>query len=213
MRTITVSCFAVLLVLAPLSLAQEWELGGLGGYGITTGLNAKNPAGSADTGFKAGAAWGVFGGHNMHRRIGGEIRYEYRFGDAMVDAGEEATFRAHAHIVHYDLLWHFADRGEKVRPFLAAGGGAKIFRGTGVERAYQPGNQFVLLTKTREIQPVLSFGGGVKVMLNDLIMLRAEVRDFLTPAPQKVLAPSPGAEINGMLNDIVPMVGIAFTIK
>lgn len=214
MRTITICCSAVLLALAPACMAQEWEVGGLGGYGFQTGLSAKNAAGSAATGFKSGGTWGAVGGQNMHRRLGGEIRYEFRWGDAKVSSGgQEAAFRAHAHLIHYDLLYHFADKGSKVRVFVAAGGGAKVIRGTGAEQAYQPLNQFVLLTKTREILPMASLGGGVKVRLNEWLMLRAEVRDFLTPPPQKILAPAPGAQISGWLHDIVPMVGLHFTIK
>jgi len=193
-------------------MAQEWEVGGLGGFGYTTGLEAKNPTGTADTGFESGYAWGGFGGNNMHRKLGGEVRYVFRKSDLMVDAGgQSATMRGHAHIIHYDLLFHGTNRGSKIRPFVAAGGGAKVFRATGAEHAFQPGNQFVLLTKTREILPVVSLGGGVKVRLTNSIMLRAEVRDYLTPPPQKLLTPSPGAEINGWLHDIVPLVGIAFT--
>jgi hypothetical protein len=193
-------------------MAQEWEMGGMVGYGYSLDLTAKNATGSADTGFKPNYAWGAFVGNNMHRRLGGEVRYVFRKSDLKVDAGgEEATMRGHSHTILYDLLFHAADRDEKVRPFLAAGGGARIFRGTGVEHAFQPGNQFVLLTKTQEILPVLSIGGGVKVRLSDKFMFRAEVRDYLTPLPQKLLAPAPGAQISGWLHDFVPTIGIAYT--
>jgi hypothetical protein len=193
-------------------MAQEWEVGGMVGYGYSLDLTAKNSTGSADTGFKPDYAWGAFAGNNMHRRFGGEIRYVFRKSDLKVDAGgEEATMRGHSHTILYDLLFHAADRDERVRPFLAAGGGARVFRGTGVERAFQPGNQFVLLTRTREILPVLSIGGGVKVRLSDKFMFRAEVRDYLTPLPQKLLAPAPGAQISGWLHDFVPTIGIAYT--
>ena len=80
-----------------------------------------------------------------------------------------------------------------------------------MERAFQPLSQFVLLTKKTEILPLFAVGGGVKVALRDHLNIRFEVRDYLTPSPEKVLVPAPGASIKGLLHDIVPLVGISYT--
>ncbi len=212
MRTLRLGLFGVAAALAP-ATAQVWELGGLGSYGFTTGLEAKAPAGTATTGFSPGYAWGALAGHNSHRFVGGEIRYVFRRSDLRVEsAGQKVTMRGHAHLVHYDLLFHGAQPQAPARPFVAVGGGARIFRGTGLERAVQPLSQFVLLTRTRQTLPVLSVGGGVKVRVSPRVHFRFEIRDYISPSPDKLLTPAPGAEIRGWLHDIVPMAGLALTL-
>jgi hypothetical protein len=86
----------------------------------------------------------------------------------------------------------------------------KVFRGTGKEAAFQPLSQFAYLTRTQEVKPMVSFGGGVKFKLSPRVAMRAEVRDFLTPFPKQVITPAPGAKIGTMLHNIVPLVGISY---
>lgn len=212
MRLMAIGFLGLLLGLAPNCLAQQWELGGIGGLGIQKGLTAKAGTGAAETGFESGGAWGAFAGQNLYDRLGGEIRYLFRWSDLRVaSGGQKATFAGNSHIVHYDLLYHTAAREKTVRPFVAVGGGIKVFQGTGIERAFQPLRQFVLLTKKREVLPTLAVGAGVKWKVRGYLSFRVEVRDFVTPPPQKVLVPAPGARITGWLHDIVPLVGLGFT--
>jgi hypothetical protein len=89
-----------------------------------------------------------------------------------------------------------------------AGGGASVY-GTGGEHAYQPASGFALLTRTQELKPLVSAGGGVKVALGDSLQLRLEIRDYITPFPKEVVAPAPGARIKGWLHDFVPTAGIS----
>jgi len=203
---------AVLLAVAPACLAQNWEIGGVGGFAVSLDKTVTSAAGgSAKTGFKSAPAVGVIGGQNLYRRLSGEMRYTYRFGDLKVKGnGEEATFAAQTHSIHYDLLLHTAPREAKVRPFVAGGGGIRFFRGTGKERAYQPLNQYVLLTKTQEVEGLITAGAGVKLAVSDLIRVRIEFRDYITQFPKEVITPSPGAKLSGWLHDFVPMVGITF---
>jgi len=37
------------------------------------------------------------------------------------------------------------------------------------------------------------------------------VRDYITPFPNKVIAPAPGAKVGGWLQDFVPMFGVSWT--
>ena len=46
--------------------------------------------------------------------------------------GSETAFGGDAHAIHYDLLWHFSTHRPTVRPFVAAGAGVKLFRGTAI---------------------------------------------------------------------------------
>ena len=195
---------------ATAAVAQDWELGVSGGLGFSRNPTVTNASGSGKAGFKYGLAAGAVAGNDMYERLSGEMHYLYRVSNLKVTGGgEQADFSGEAHLVHYDLLYHFADRDARVRPFLAGGGGIKVYRGTGGERAYQPANKFALLTRTQELKPLVSAGGGVKVALTESLHLRLEIRDYITPFPKEVVAPAPGARIKGWLHDFVPMAGIA----
>src|SRR5262249_32680194 len=98
-----------------------------------------------------------------------------------------------------------------VRPFVSAGGGVKIFRGTGTEQAFQPLSNFALLTKAQDLTGLLSVGAGFKVRIAEHVALRLEVHDYLTPFPNKIITPAANAKVSGWLQDIVPMAGLAFT--
>jgi hypothetical protein len=86
----------------------------------------------------------------------------------------------------------------------------KIFRGTGAEAAYQPLNQYGYFTKTTQVEPMASVGGGIMYSLTSRMFLRVEFRDFITPFPKDIIAPAPNAKYGSILNDFVPMVGISY---
>jgi len=94
---------------------------------------------------------------------------------------------------------------------VAAGAGVKAFTGTGQEQEFQPLSNIALLTKTSQIEPLVSVGGGVKIALSPGLLLRLEAHDFLSPFPKNVIAPSPGSTVGGWLQDFVVMAGISFT--
>jgi len=132
-------------------------------------------------------------------------------GDLQLNQGStQAVFGARSQAVHYDLLWHFTGSETAVRPFVAAGGGVKIFQGTGTEVAYQPLSNFALLTKAQDLTGLLSVGAGLKMRLATHVALRLEVHDFLTPFPKQVITPAANAKVSGWMQDIVPMAGLAF---
>ena len=192
-------------------LAQVWGVGGAGGGGFLPGLSATGPAGSATAGFAPGFALGAVAGQSLYHQLSGELRYTYQRSDLKLSsAGSQATFGGDSHAIHYDLLWHFGMRHSGLRPFVAAGAGIKLFRGTGKEAAYQPLNQFAYLTHTQQIEPLISAGGGVQIALRPSVSLRIEVRDYVTPFPGQVIAAAPGMHIHGWLHNFVPMVGISY---
>jgi len=116
-----------------------------------------------------------------------------------------------SHLIHYELLFHALGRESRFRPYAAAGGGIRLFRGTGKEYANQPFSDFAVITKANEIKPLISAGGGVKFSLSPSVQLRLEAHDFLTPFPKSVIAPAPGSTIGGWLQDFVVMAGLSFT--
>ena len=81
--------------------------------------------------------------------------------------GTSTSFSGQTHAVYYDVLIHTGSaRESRTQIFAAVGGGMKIFQGTGKETAFQPLSQFAYLTKTHEVKPMVSFGGGVRYWLD-----------------------------------------------
>jgi hypothetical protein len=114
-------------------------------------------------------------------------------------------------VLHYDVLLHTGSRTARLQAFVSLGGGVRIFRGTGAPGSYQPLMQYALLTQTQELKPMGDVGVGVKVALSSKLLVRAEVRDYITAFPTKVIAPAAGASFGGdILHDFVPMVSIVF---
>jgi hypothetical protein len=211
MASIFLRAATATLLLASAGLAQKWEVGGVAGGGFYRNLAVSSPLGSATAGFQNGPVSGGYLGHNLYRYMSGELHYNYGAGGLKVAGGaQEASFSGQAHAIHYDYLFHTAGQEEKWRPFVAVGGGMKVFRGTGVETAYQDLQNFALLTRTQQVMPLLSVGGGTRFALAPRVWLRVEFRDQITPFPKEVVAPAPGAKIKGWLHDFIPMVGLAF---
>ena len=207
--------FTLALLFAGISAAQEWEVGGMASYGFYRNVSATNPEGSASAGFAPGAAFGGVVGYNTSSRIGGEFRYSFEMDSLRLSSGgTTASFAGQAHVIGYDLILHPRIRHMgKMQPFLAVGGGMKVYRGTGAEQAFQNLETFALLTKTQQVEPMISVGGGIKVQLSQHLLLRAEVRDYITPFPKNVIAPVPPTNIGGWLNNFVPMIGISYIFE
>lgn len=205
-------CAASLMAAAPSAMAQKWEFGGgLGGsfYLSRDVINGSTAAGAKLTTNVASSVWL---GNNSEGKWGGEVRYDYQRGDLSLERGSaSATFGGETHALHYDILWHARARGAKMRPFLLAGAGIKVYRGTGQEVLVQPLSQYALLTKGKELKALLSLGAGVKWEITPSLQFRLEVHDYITPFPQEIIAPNVGSNVSGVLQNIVPMMGIAYT--
>jgi hypothetical protein len=211
MKAIRNYVFTALVVLAPACFAQKWEVGGVTGGGFSSGLTVSNGLDVASTGLANGMAIGAVLGQRLYPRISGELRYTYTFSDLQLSgSGQSASFKGVTHSMHYDILVHSRTTHSRVQPFLAAGGGMRIFSGVGTETPYRPLSNFALLTKTQQWVPMVTFGGGIKCAIAPRILLRIEVRDYFSQFPTKVIAPAPGARLSGWLHDFVPMAGITF---
>lgn len=204
--------FTGLLALAPAALAQKWEIGVAGGGAFNTSETVKNAIGNADAGFTPGLAVSAWLGNNSNGIVSGELRYDYERNNLKLNSGgTNVNFGAMANAIHYDFVLHFAPGESHIRPFLAAGGGVKVFSGTGKEQDFQPLSNIALLTKTSEVKPLVSVGGGVKIAISPAVQLRLEAHDFITPFPKNVIAPAPGSTIGGWLQDFVVMAGLSFS--
>jgi len=210
MNSITRSLLALAIVATPAALAQKWEFGGGAGGGFYTSQDISAPAGNAVAKFSSNIAAAAWIGNNNGTLFGGELRYDWQKGDAeLKSGGTKANFSAVTHSLHYDFLLHFAPRDSAVRPFVAAGGGFKLYQGTGEEVVFQPLNRIGLLTKTTEIKPLVSLGAGIKFKISPGLGLRAEIHDFLSPFPDQVIAPAAGAKVGGWVHDFVVTFGLS----
>ena len=205
---------AIAVVPVPRAAAQQWEVGAVGGGSFYVDRAVQAASGvSGQAGFQPGFVAGGFIAHNTTGRLGGEIRYLFEKADMRLSSGGTTyTFGARSHLVHYDLVIHANSVEDRVRPFVAVGGGMKGYFGTGTERAVQPLNSLAILSHTSQWQPMLSIGAGIKCRLGSRLMVRAEVRDYITRVPKDVFLPSPGASLGGWLHDIVPMFGISYLL-
>lgn len=205
-------CGLGLMAVVPSAMAQKWEFGGGIGGSFYMSRDISNGSAKASAGIETNVASGVWLGENLSNKWGGEVRYDYQRGDMRLkNGGSSASFSGDTHALHYDILWHITPRGSKVRPFLAAGAGIKVYRGTGAEIPSQPLSQFALLTKGNQLEALLSLGAGVKWQVSPAFQVRLEVHDYITPFPKEIIAPNVGSHVSGVLQNIVPMIAIAYT--
>jgi hypothetical protein len=200
------------LALAPAALAQKWELGGGAGGSTYVSHDVKNGGATAQAGIETNLAASAWLDENGQGHWGGEARYDYERGALQLKSGgTTASFSAESHAMHYDFLAQSGSRGSRARVFLAAGGGVKIYRGTGAEQPFQPLSQFALLTKTTDLRALVSVGAGVKLQISHAVQIRLEVHDYATPFPKEVITPNFNSSVGGWLHNLVPMGGLSYT--
>lgn len=210
MTYIARTAFTLLIATSSCLFAQKWEIGGGAGVGFYTTADITNPGAQGSAKFANNIAASAWVANDSGKLLGGELRYDYQRGDAQLNSGsQKAVFGAQSHALHYDFQFHFAPRSSPVRPFVAAGGGVKVYQGTGKEVAFQPLNTLALLSKANDTEGLVSVGAGLKFKLGSRLGLRAEVHDFLTPFPSKVIAPALNSKAGGWLQDIVATIGIS----
>jgi hypothetical protein len=195
----------------PAAMAQKWEFGVGAGGGFYSSQDVRLGSSSAAAKLKTNVAVSTWVGENISERWSGELRYSYQLGDMQLKKDStEAVFGAETHSINYNFLLHTKPSEAKVRPFVSAGAGIKLYRGTGTEAVTQPLSQYALLTRAKDLTGVVSVGAGVKVKLGTHASLRLDVHDYMSPFPKQVITPNVGANVEGWLHDIVPMVSIVF---
>jgi hypothetical protein len=203
--------FALLLASGCVAQERQWEVGAAAGFGIMQNATISNPSGSASAGVDNRFAAGVVFGQDLYQHLGGEVRYTFRDDDLVLKSGgSKVNMDGESHLVQYDMLFHATGKSSRIRPYAAAGAGIRWFLGTGHEYLNQPLGNFALLTKTNEVEPLLSVGGGVKVRLGGRMDIRLDFRDYISPFPQRLFATASGARIHGWLNDLVPFAGVSW---
>ena len=207
------SCVTSALLMSSACMAQDrqWEVGAAGGFGIMRNATISNPSGSASAGMDNRFAAGVVIGQDLYQHLSGEVRYTFRDDDLVLKSGgQKVNMDGESHLIHYDMLLHALRRSSRIRPFAAAGAGIRWFSGTGHEYASQPLANFALLTKTHEVKPLISVGGGVKVRMTAHMNIRLDFRDYISPFPGNLFVTAPSARIRGWLHDFVPLAGVSW---
>jgi opacity protein-like surface antigen len=205
--------FLTLLATAPAAFAQNWEVGVGGGGNFYTSQTFTNPAGNASAKLASGFIVSAWLDNNSSGAFGGELRYDYEHSDLRLSSGGTSTTfgGAQTNAIHYDAVLHFAPRESRVVPYVTGGVGIKDYSGTGKEQVFQPLSDIALLTKTSQFKPLLVVGGGIKFQVASNVTFRVELHDFLTPFPDKVIAPALGSKVGGWLSDFAAMAGISFS--
>ncbi len=189
--------------------AQHWEIGAGGGYGIYHNASIYAPAGKAAAGFRNRFVLTAVFGEDLYRRISGEVRYTYQDGDPFIEAGSiRANVQGQSHAFHYDLLLHARGKEEKLRPYLALGIGAKLYRVTGPANPNQALGAIGRLASQEEIKPLVTAGAGIRFRPSRSLVIRLDFRDYITPFPKNVIQPAPFGTARGIFHQFTPLVGV-----
>jgi hypothetical protein len=213
MKHFVTTTFLMAAAMAPLLPAQSWEVGAGAGGSFFTSQSVQSAGVSGNTGFQNAFALSAWLGHSTASMFAGELRYDYEnAGLRLSSGGTSASFAGHTNAMHYDFIMNLTSSEASVRPFLAVGAGVKLYTGSGAETSVQPLQNLAFLTQTNQIEPVISIGGGVKFNLSRNAQLRLDLHDYLSPFPQNVIAPAPGAKIGGWVQDFSVMAGLSFAL-
>jgi opacity protein-like surface antigen len=201
---------AVLLCAAGAS-AQQFELGGTIGYGFYRNGQVFSPAGTIQAGVRDRFAAGFVFGEDLYEHVSGEVRYLYQDGDPFLEGrGVRSDIQGRSHAFHYDLLFHTSRRAARLRPFFAIGAGAKGYIIAGPAPSQQPLANTATLETRDEWKFLVTVGVGVKYALRRDMILRLEVKDYLTPFPKRQIAPVGGASARGIFQQITPQLGLSY---
>jgi hypothetical protein len=191
---------------------DKWEISGVGGASFYLDLKASGgtPLRSAKFGFFDGIAVGAVLSQTGGGHWGGEFHYLFQTNNMRLRAAEGATgradFGAQSHALHYDALLYATRKEARIRPFVAAGPGFKFYQTSGQERAFQPLNNIVVLSRENSVKFLVAAGGGIKVRLG-AAQVRLDVRDYVTGIPKNFTA-FPGVKLSGQFHNFVATGGI-----
>jgi opacity protein-like surface antigen len=196
-------------MIATSAFAQQWEVGGSFGYGWNRNLRVNGPGAEATVGIRDRFVAGAVLTEDLYEHVSGEVRYTYQDGDPFLTfGGRTANVQGQSHSFTYDTLIHLRDRDQRLRPFLTGGIGAKLYRTTGPPPAVQPAPGVAFLGASDQWKVLVSVGAGVTYRFPNHLIVRADFRDYISPAPTKLFVPAAGATVRGLVHQLTPMVGI-----
>jgi hypothetical protein len=190
---------------------RQWEFGATLGYGWNRSAQVTASADEAKAGIGNRLVAGAVVGEDLYEHFSGEVRYLYQDGGPYLsNGGRKAQMQGHSHTLTYDLLIHVKDQNSRLRPYVAVGAGGRFYRATGPEPVTQPLPQFASLIGGSEWKFVTSLGAGVKYLVRDHLLVRADFRDYISPFPRSVFVPASGAANHGLFHQFTPMIGVSY---
>ena len=121
-----------------------------------------------------------------------------------------SDIQGQSHTFSYELLFHARDRDRRMRPFFAAGAGAKGYVIAGPAPFPQALPGIARLVTEDEWKPVVSLGGGVKYRLWNNVVVRGDFRDYLTTFPRRQILPAPNGTARGIFQQFTPLFGVSY---
>ena len=206
-------CFYALMLFGACSpaAAQGWEAGGAAGFGFYHSVAIEGPDGRGSAGFGPRFVLSAVAGKSFAEHLAIEGRYIYQDGDLQIlGRGEEANLDGDSSALSSELVYSLFGRRASLRPYFAAGGGVKVYRGTQNPAPDEPLMDLALLHHATQAVGLVSYGGGVKWHFAEHWWLRFDLRDYVTPFPTKLISEPAGAHLNGWLHDFVPMLGLSW---
>ena len=203
---------ATMILSAAAAFAQQWEVGANIGYGIYHDGTIFSSAGTAAAGIRNRFAAGIFLGDEFSSYVSAEIHYLYHDGHPFLEApGVRTDIQGNSETLTYNLLFHFKKTGQRWRPFLEGGAGAKEYVIAGPAPFPQPIPQIASLTTNDVWKVVFSAGGGIKIRVIPHMQIRAEFRDYLTTFNRQEIVPAPHNTARGIFEQFTPLFGVAYT--
>jgi hypothetical protein len=203
---------AALAILAAAASAQNYEIGAAMGNGGYHNATITAPSGQAQAGMGDAIAPSVVVCDDMYNHVSGEFRYLYQGGQPFVSLGAvKGTMAGKSHTFVYDVLVQVRGRQRRVRPYFAIGAGVKGYVTPGPAPSPEPLPKVAALMGKSQWTLVGSAGGGIKVKVQEHILLRFDIRDYVTQLPKQQISPATGATVSGLLQQITPMGGVSFT--
>ncbi len=129
---------------------------------------------------------------NKGKFFGHEFGYAYNHGK-LTDLGQDISLPMHQGF--YDFLVYATPEGSRIRPFAAGGVHFSSF--------YPPGSSPFSGNGVTKFG--INYGGGVKVRMSEMFMVRLDARDYVTGKPNLGQT-----NIHGMLHQLVVSAGLAF---
>ena len=195
-------------------LAQEFQLGGAAGYGTYHRDSVFSPGGEATAGIANRFAASVVFDDDLYEHVTGELRYLYQDGDPFLSVGGvKSNLNGQSHSVDYSILFQFGNRERRLRPYLAAGIGAKGYVVSGPAPFPQAFPQIASLNSTDQWMALFTPGAGFEYRMGKYVMLRADFRDYITRFPRDIIAPAAHGTGRGIFNQFTPMIGIGYVFN
>jgi hypothetical protein len=207
-----VSALGFLFAALPLAAqdSQNWSVTAFGGFGLYHPVSLTAPFGSASAAPGSRIVLGAFLGRRLTDRFTVEAGWTYQDGDFQIMSGPAKTaFDADADAFHAGLLYYLRSSASRLRPYLVASAGAKLFHGTETPSP-RPLEQFAVFHDGFVAEPLLTYGGGLEYSFNHRWAVRLDLRDYTTPFPTGSITPSPGVSVGGWMHDFVPTIGVVF---